>query len=237
MRRPNALLYSGFDPMPPKPIDQDSSHYPYLGQEALSPTSTGLIVRIKGGDSAAWERFIALYLPLIRSWCKRPDGVLTRMDRQEVAQEVLTNVAKGIADFDENREGRSLRAWLRKITENAIADKLSYIKKRLPVSRLASDTGHFKFEKQMEKPFELPEQPNEKTILLQQILKIVEPEFSQRDWQIVDLFVNGEKTSSEVAEIMQMNGETVRRIKNKILVRIRQEYVAQGLEDEEPMDM
>lgn len=217
--------------MPCKQNDADSSHYPYQGREALSPTSTGLILRIKEGETAAWERFVALYLPLIRHWCRRPGGVLTRMDRQEIAQEVLLKVSRAIGDFDERREGRSLRAWLRKITENTIADKLEYVRKRLPVSRLMSDTGHFKYEKQ---PFELPEEPTEAVILLRQVLKIVEPEFSPRDWEIVDLFVNGRQTSSQVAEAMDMHPETVRRIKNRILNRVRQEYETLGLEDEPP---
>lgn len=211
--------------MPRKPADNDSSQFPYLGRDALSPTSTGLILRIKDGESAAWERFVALYTPLIRYWCRKPGGVLTRPDRQEIAQEVLVKVAKAIGDFDEKRKDRSFRAWLRKITQNVIINKLDDIQSRLPVSRLASDTGHFVYEKLPAKSFEIPDEPEkEKSIVLRQVLKIVGPEFSQRDWEIVDLFVNAGQTSSEVAEAMDMKPDTVRRIKNRILARIRQEY-------------
>lgn len=173
---------------------------------------------------------MVLYAPLIRHWCRKPDGALTRMDRQEILQEVLAKVSKSIEQFD-GREGRSFRGWLRKITENAINDKLDYVRKRLPVSRLMSDTGHFKYEKQVERPFVLSEEPDEKTILLREILKIVEPEFSQRDWQIFGLFVNDKKTSGEVAETMGMKPDTVRKIKNRILARLRQEYASL---DEQP---
>lgn len=221
--------------MPRKPADKDSSQFPYMGQAALSPTSTGLILRIKDGESAAWERFAALYTPLIRYWCRKPGGVLLRVDRQEIAQEVLVKVAKAIGDFDEKRKGRSFRAWLRTITQNAIANKLDYIQKRLPVSRLASDTGRFKFEKHHAKPFELPDEPEkEKSILLRQVLKIVGPEFSPRDWQIVDLFVNAGQTSSEVAEAMDMKPDTVRRIKNRVLARLREEHPEPDWDGEMP---
>lgn len=220
--------------MPRRPTDNDSSRFPLRG--GISPTSSGLIIRIKDGESAAWERFVKLYTPLIRAWCKKPGGMLTRMDRQEISQEVLTKVAKSIKDFDEKREGRSLRAWLRTITQNAIADKLDYIAKRLSVSRLASDTGNFKYENHLEKPFELTEEPNEKTILLRQVMEIVKPEFSQRDWEIVGLFVNMGKSSKEVAEMMggELRPDSVRRIKNRILARIRQEYAILDLGEELP---
>ena len=206
--------------MPRKPHDADSSRFPYKGP--VSPTSTGLILRIKDGESAAWERFMMLYTPLIRHWCKKPGGRLNRQDRQDIAQEVLARVNKAIGEFDEKREGRSLRAWLRTITQNVITDHLEYAAKRLPVSRLMSDTGHIK--EPYNKPFDLPEEPNEKTILLRQILKIVKSEFSERDWEMMQLFVFAEKTSSEVAEVFDMKGDTVRRLKNRILKRIREEY-------------
>lgn len=217
-----------------KPGDADSSDFPYKG--GISPTSTGLIVSIKEGESEGWSRFVELYMPLVRRWCKKPGGRLTRQDRQDIAQEVLRKVSQSIKDFDENREGRSLRAWLRKITQNAIADHLEFTEKRKTVNLLASDTGHFRFKKHLEKPFELPEEPNEKTILLRQVMKIVEPEFSDRDWEILNLFVNAGKTSAEVAEMMggDLRPDSVRRIKNRVLARIRQEYAALGLEGDLP---
>lgn len=177
-----------------------------------------------------------LYTPLIRHWCKKPGGgTLTRQDRQDITQEVLRKVSQSVGEFDEQREGRSLRAWLRTITANAIADHLEFVEKRRGVNHLMSDTGHFKYPSQKPIELEIEEEPEtEKILLLRQILKIVEPEFSKRDFEIVGLFVNAEKTSAEVAEIMDMKPDTVRRIKNRILVRIRQEYDSLGLSDEMP---
>lgn len=216
--------------MTKRPKDSDSSRFAYMG--GIGQTSTGLIIRVKEGESTAWERFVSLYGPLIRAWLRKPGGRLNRQDRQDILQEVLRKVSQSIDDFDEKRKGRSLRAWLRTITANAITDHLEHTAKRLPVSRLMSDTGHIK--DPCNKPFELSEEPNEKTILLRQVLKIVKPEFSQRDWEIVGLFINADKTSSEVAEAMNMKIDTVRRLKNRILKRIRDEFEALGLNDENP---
>ena len=207
-----------------KPSDSDSSYHCYQG--SISPTSTTLIVRIKEGEPEGWNRFMRLYAPLIRRWCKKPGGRLTRQDRQDITQEVLIKVGRAVTDFDLKRESRSFRAWLRTITQNSIVDFLEKKERRRPVSLLMSDTGHFK--ETHYQPFELPEnEPEEKAILIRQVLKTLKSQFSDRDWEIVNLFVNAEKTSSEVAEVMGMNGETVRRIKNRILSRIRDELLIQ----------
>ena len=210
--------------------DNDSSHQPYLGP--VGTTSTTLIVLIRDGDSVAWNRFVKIYAPLIRYWCKKPGGKLTRTDRQDITQEVLVKVGKAIGEFDEHRKGRSLRAWLRTITQNTIADYLDKYEKRKDVSRLMSDTGHIK--KSYNKPFELTEEPNEKTILMQQVLKIVKPHFSDEHWEVIHLLVFAEKNSTEVAEIMDMTPAAVRKIKSRIVKRIRDEYTNLGIDDDLP---
>lgn len=213
-----------------KPNDADSSQFPYQGD--AGPTSSGLIAGVKEGETEAWDRFVRLYTPLIRYWCLKPGGgLLTRQDRQDIAQEVLRKVSLAVDGFDEKRAGRSLRAWLRTITQNTIADHLEFAAKRKAVNRLASDTGHFKFDK----PVELEEEPEkERIVLLRQVMEIVQPLFSERDWAIVNLFVNAEKTSKQVAEILDMKPDSVRKIKNRVLARIRREYEALDLADEIP---
>ena len=210
--------------------DKDSSFFPYQG--GINPTSTTLILRIQNGEMVAWNRFMELYTPLLRKWCRKPGGKLTRQDRQDITQDVLSKVGKAVKDFDVNREGRSLRAWLRTITQNTIADYLEKNEKRKNVSRLISDTGSIK--EPYNKSFELTEEPDEKIILLRQVLKTIKPQFREEHWEVVDLFVNAEKTSTEIAEIMKMKPEAVRKIKSRILKRIRDEYESLGIKDELP---
>lgn len=219
-------------PQMPQPLrrqkDNDSSRHPYRGE---AETSTTLLFRIKNGEPVAWSRFVDIYAPLIRHWCLRPGGRLSRGDRQDITQEVLAKAAHGITEFDEQREGRSFRAWLRTITRNTIADFFEKNEKRRDVSRLMSDTGHIK---EPYSRFELPEEPNEKILILREVLKRVRPSISDKDWEIVGLFVNADKTSSEVAESMNMKPDTVRKIKGRVLKRIRDEYTILGIEDDLP---
>ena len=63
-----------------------------------------------------WEEFVALYGPLILSWGRRDFG-LQESDAENLCQEVLLRVWRGIATFDPAR-GR-FRAWLYASTRNA----------------------------------------------------------------------------------------------------------------------
>lgn len=222
-------------PRKSKKLKDDDSTQNRLA-EPIASTSTTLLLRIREGDPIAWNRFVEIYSPLIRHWCKKPGGKLTRTDRQDITQEVLAKVGKSIGRFEETREGRSFRAWLRTITQCTIVDHLEEIKKRKDISRLMSDTGPHKpnGKEPYNKPFELTEEPDERVILLQQILRTVQPLFNEEHWEVIQLLVIAENSSSEVAEIMNMKGNTVRKIKSRILKRIREEYAKLGIDDEIP---
>lgn len=222
---------------PHKRKDNDSSDFPY--KDGINPTSTTLLIRIQNGEAVAWSRFVELYMPLIRDWCKKPGGKLNRQDRQDAAQEVFARAARAIKDFDIHREGRSFRAWLRVITTNVINNLLEKKRKRRDVDRLLSDSGPIKHPRMLspDNEFELQEEPNEKKLLLRQMLKFVKSQFSERDWEIFTLLVNAEKNSTEVAEIMGMNGPAIRKIRSRIVKRLREEYEKLGIDGDFPPAM
>lgn len=214
--------------------DSDSSLHRYHGNE--NKTSTTLLIRLKNGEAFAWERFVSLYSPLIRFWCRKSKNKLNRQERQDVLQEVLQKVHKSIDTFDhENRLGRHFRAWLRKITENHIIDTLREKDARKEVSQLMSDTGHIKWpQKRSGEDSELQEEPTERLLLLKQVLKTIETEFSEKHRDVFNLLIVAEKDSTEVAGIMGMNAPAVRKIKSRIIKRLREEYALLGLDDELP---
>ncbi len=217
-------------PQTSKLKDDDSSDFPYKNN--IDPTSTTLLVRIQHGEAVAWSRFVELYTPLVRDWCKKPGGKMKRQDRQDATQEVFVRAARTIKDFDIHREGRSFRAWLRVITTNVINNFLEKYEKRKDVDRLMSDSGPIK--ESYHTPFELSEEPDEKKQLLRQMLKYVKSQYSERDWEILNLLVNAGKNSTEVAKIMGLTGAAVRQIKSRILNRIREEYEKLGIQDDLP---
>jgi RNA polymerase sigma-70 factor (ECF subfamily) len=83
-------------------------------------TSSTLLARVRNRDQAAWDRLVRLYSPLVYRWCRRAG--LQEADAADVGQEVFRAVARGVGEFRHDREGDSLRAWLRVITRNKVCD-------------------------------------------------------------------------------------------------------------------
>jgi RNA polymerase sigma-70 factor (ECF subfamily) len=85
-------------------------------------TSRSLLERVQLADTAAWDRLVQLYAPLVYFWCKGWD--LQAQDTADVFQEVFLSVAQHIGNFRKERPGDSFRGWLRVITRNKILDQL-----------------------------------------------------------------------------------------------------------------
>ena len=64
----------------------------------------------------AWQEFVEIYEPLIRSLALGRG--LQVADSDDVVQEVLTRVAKHVEQWDARCERSSFRAWLATITKN-----------------------------------------------------------------------------------------------------------------------
>ena len=75
-------------------------------------------------EGLRWEEFVAIYGPLIVVRARREFG-LQECDAENVCQEVLIRVWKGIAGYDPAR-GR-FRAWLYACTKNVVADLRPFV--------------------------------------------------------------------------------------------------------------
>ena len=84
-------------------------------------TSITLMMRLRQApaDLQAWDEFVRRYQPMIRDWClrwgSRPE------DAEDVAQEVLLKLLAAMKTFEYD-PGRSFRAWLKTVTQNAWND-------------------------------------------------------------------------------------------------------------------
>jgi len=81
-------------------------------------TSSGLIERVKSGDSIAWTSLSELYGPLVYGWARRKG--LQQSDAADVMQDVFRNVARSLSTFQKTQPEDSFLAWLRTITENEL---------------------------------------------------------------------------------------------------------------------
>ncbi len=84
-------------------------------------TSITLMMRLRQApaDLQAWDEFVRRYRPMIRDWCVRWGS--RPVDAEDVAQEVLLKLLAAIKGFEYD-PGRSFRAWLKTVTQNAWHD-------------------------------------------------------------------------------------------------------------------
>src|SRR3954467_2264700 len=83
-------------------------------------TSRSLLMQLKEGQPAAWERLTSLYAPLVYRWCRAMR--LAEQDMPDVFQQVFQSVASHIQSFRKDRPGDTFRHWLRAITRNKVRD-------------------------------------------------------------------------------------------------------------------
>lgn len=96
--------------------------------DELGSTRWSLIGRLKDWDDrTGWQQFFDAYWKLIYRTATRAG--LTEFEAQEVVQETVVSVAKGVKGFQADPSAGSFKGWLLLITRRRIADQF---RKRKP---------------------------------------------------------------------------------------------------------
>ena len=184
-------------------------------------TSLGLLERVKSKDSAAWERLVSLYAPLVEHWCRKAG--LQDADAADVRQEVFLSVARKIADFHRDQPGDTFRGWLHRITQNKLYD---YERKR----RAGPVVGGAPSQEQLRRlPAAPPDDPNEAGaqetgILYRRALELLRRDFEERSWRAFwRVVIDGQKPR-DVAADLGMTANAVYLAKGRVLARLRAEF-------------
>ena len=82
-------------------------------------TRPSLLIRLKDqGDQAAWTEFVEVYRPVI---CRlAASRGMQNADAEDLAQQVLTSLAKAIGRWQDDPQRARFRTWLRRVANNAI---------------------------------------------------------------------------------------------------------------------
>jgi RNA polymerase sigma-70 factor (ECF subfamily) len=194
---------------------------------AETATSRSLLMQLKDGQPAAWERLASLYAPLVYHWCRSMR--LAEQDMPDVFQQVFQSVASHIRAFHRDRPGDTFRHWLRAITRNKVRDHFRRIATQ---PQAAGGTDAQVYFSQLAAPPADPGGADEggphddegevRQLLrgaLEQIRGQVQPQTWQAFWKVV---VEG-RTPEEVGEELAMRPGTVRVAKSRVLSRLRSE--------------
>lgn len=198
-----------------------------LRSVAQTGTSRSLLVQLKEGRPAAWERLTSLYAPLVYHWCRTMR--LAEQDMPDVFQQVFQSVASHIQGFHRDRPGDTFRHWLRAITRNKVRD---HFRRNARQAQAAGGTDAQVYFSQLAAPPADPEGADEgdahddegeiRHLLrgaLEQVRAQIHPQTWQAFWKVV---VEG-KTPEEVGEELAMRPGTVRVAKSRVLSRLRAE--------------
>lgn len=193
---------------------------PELEAPSSNSTSSDLLSRVQRRDAVAWQRFVAVYAPLVYGWCRRA-GVGSA-DSGDVTQEVFAKVFTAIVSFRHDRQGDTLRGWLRVICRNKVLD---YFRRRQNAPQAAGGTdAHAKL---LDKA--VVEEDDESTVesdrhgIVRRAAELVRGEFEPRTWQAFWRVAVENQPPREVGEQLGMSAGAVRQAKYMVLRRLREE--------------
>jgi RNA polymerase sigma-70 factor (ECF subfamily) len=84
-------------------------------------TSLSLLEDMRLRDAEAWRRLTRVYGPLVRHWCRRAGVPSDAVD--DVLQETLAAVVRGLPTFERTLNGGTFRGWLRTIVGRKLIDR------------------------------------------------------------------------------------------------------------------
>ena len=86
-------------------------------------TSDSLLIRVRDSeDRASWDRFVAIYRPVVYRIGRRRG--LQDTDAEDLAQRVMIQVANAIPDWEKDTRKGNFRGWLHRVSVNALISLL-----------------------------------------------------------------------------------------------------------------
>ena len=188
--------------------------------EAESLTSLSLLMQIRQGDRSeqAWRTFVERYGSRIYAWCL--NRKLQPGDAEDVAQNVLLKLARALKTFEYDHAS-SFRAWLRRVTENAINDFFN--EQRKQQSTLSDENLELLNETAAQEDlfdrlsgaFDLE--------LLDQAIELVKQRVSKNRFLAWELTTREDLPGAEVAKRLDMKIATVYTAKNQVRLLIQEQ--------------
>ncbi len=183
----------------------------------MADTSASLLERLhRREDSAAWDRFLDLYAPMVHAWAGRAG--LQPADAADLVQQVFTTLLEKLPEFRYDPQ-RSFRAWLKTVT-------LNHWRARLRRAEAVALDGQAE-----------PETPDPaadfwerdyRAWLMARALKIMQADFSPHVWQACWLTAGEGKSAGEAANELGMTVGAVYAARCRVLAHLRRELEGLG---------
>lgn len=194
----------------------------------MNKTSLSLLERLQDRsrpDNESWTRMVEVYSPLILKWLKRSG--LEGQDADDVVQEVLAVVFRRLPAFQRNEQVGSFRAWLRAIAVNCLRDFWRARRRRKAGAGLGSGNDEVQqMLEQLSDPAsalsEIWDREHDRHVT-QYLLQLIQPEFSEKNWQAFTRVAMQGEPAKVVAEELEMTLNAVYIARSRVLTRLREE--------------
>ena len=194
-----------------------------------SPTTRiSLLLRLRDThDLPAWERFVALYAPLVYGFARRKG--LQDADAADIAQDVLTSVAQQMRQWQYSPERGSFRGWLFTITRNRIKNWLASAARRTDATG-----GDDNLAAMQSQPETAPESADWDADYARHVYHwaaaIVRQQVSEQTWQAFEITAVAGRNGSDAASTLGMTSGAVYLARSRVMSRLRE--LVQGIGDE-----
>ena len=179
----------------------------------MDSTSDSLLERVKRPtESAAWDRLVQLYAPLLYGWARRMG--LQDSDAADLVQDVFVLLVRKLPEF-EYEQGKSFRAWLRTVLVNKWRD-------RPPALRSLADAGDSLLV-DGEGGRAAEEEADYRRYVIGRALQLLEPEFSTGTWKAFTAYAIHDRPAAEVARQLGISPNMVYLAKSRVVSRLRRE--------------
>lgn len=182
----------------------------------MTKTPSSLLQRLrKPFDTEAWDRFVALYTPLIYCWARHVSS--QEQDAADLVQEVFLKLVQVLPTFNYDAN-KGFRRWLRTVTLNTWRDchkrrgNRPLPKDEAALAELTAPEGQESF-------WEIEFRQH----LLNQAMALMQADFRSATWQAFWEHVVVGRPAREVAAELGLSPGAVHAAKFRVLNRLRQE--------------
>lgn len=180
----------------------------------MEQTPASLLARLRRPDPVAWERFVALYAPLLRIWAGRLGA--TGADADDLVQEVLIALVRVLPDFQYD-PGRRFRGWLWTVTAN------KWRESHRRAGGIATATELGPDDVAIPDPVEAVDDAEYHRYLIGRALRVMRADFAPDQWQAFwEMAVDG-RPAAEVAAHRGVSLAAIYATKSRVLRRLREE--------------
>lgn len=200
-----------------------------MSDSSAKRTRSSLLVRIRDvEDATSWKTFVDLYAPMIYNYCRRKG--LQDADAADVAQEVMTEVARCIRSFEYQPERGRFRDWLGTVTRRQLA---RFFERRKRAARTGQAESCENELEQVAGPQADPEWTDDFNAQIVRIaLQRIRPHFEPPTWRAFELVWLENRSAADAAAILQISVSAIYVAKSRVLKRLEEEVLT--LAEESP---